>query len=111
MKIYPIILLFLGGCVLTVGDIAMDYWTKHNRASFYIGGMLIYVAGLAFLAQSFKYKDIAVASIILVIFNVIVLSIVGWLYFKESLSFGEIAGIFLGLIAVIILEMFSSSKI
>ncbi|MBS3092369.1 EamA family transporter, partial [Candidatus Pacearchaeota archaeon] len=60
--------------------------------------------GLNFLAQSFKYKNIAVASVIFVIFNVVILAIVSWFYFKETLSIWQIMGIVLGLTSVILLE-------
>jgi len=61
--------------------------------------------GLLFLAQSFKYKNIAVASTIFVIVNVITLSIVSWLYFKETLTPFQIIGIILGLSSIIFLEL------
>jgi len=107
MNYLPIILLLAGGVIVTIGDIAMKKWVVSNLASFYLIGMIIYIIGLNFLAQSFKYKNIAVASVIFIIFNVVTLSIVSWLYFKEPLSIPNIIGIVLGIVAVAFMELSS----
>lgn len=99
------ILLLIGGIILTIGDIVMKKWVTNNNYVFYIVGLIVYLIGLNFLAQSFKYKNIAVASVIFVIFNVVTLSLVSWLYFKETLSLFQIIGIVLGICSVIILEI------
>lgn len=83
----------------------MKKWVGNNNAVFYIVGIIIYLVGLNFLAQTFKYKNIAVASVILVIFNVVILAIVSWLYFKETLNTYQIIGIILGLASVVFLEI------
>lgn len=68
-------------------------------------GFAIYLVGLMFLAQSFKFKNIAVASTIFVIFNVVTLALVSWLYFKEELNPMQIGGMSLGIASVILLEL------
>jgi multidrug transporter EmrE-like cation transporter len=100
-----IILLLIGGIILTVGDILMKKWVTTNSYIFYFIGLAVYLVGLNFLAQSFKFKNIAVASVIFVIFNVVTLSLVSWIYFKETLSPLQIVGICLGIASVIILEL------
>lgn len=105
MKLYPFMLLLTGGIILTAGDLFMKQWVNSNRRLFYIIGLAIYLVGLLFLAQSFKHKNIAVASVIFVLFNVITLAIVSWLYFKEGFSGWQIAGVLLGLASVVILEL------
>ncbi|MFA5051543.1 MAG: SMR family transporter [Patescibacteria group bacterium] len=105
MKIYPLILLLLGGVILTAGDLFMKQWVNSNRRLFYIIGLVIYMVGMLFLAQSFKHKNIAVASVVFVLFNVVTLAVVSWLYFKEGLSGWQIAGIVLGLASVVVLEL------
>jgi multidrug transporter EmrE-like cation transporter len=100
-----IILLLIGGIILTVGDIFMKKWVNTNAHIFYFVGLVIYLIGLNFLAQSFKFKNIAVASLIFILVNIVTLSIVSWFYFKETLSPLQIAGMIFGIIAVIILEL------
>jgi len=100
-----LILLAIGGVVLTCGDILMKKWVATNTYMFYFIGLAIYLVGLNFMAQSFKFENIAVASTLLVIFNIISLAIVSWLFFKETLSPLQIVGIVMGIATVIILEL------
>jgi multidrug transporter EmrE-like cation transporter len=102
---FGLILLLIGAIIDTLGDIIMKKWVVSKNWLVFITGMLVYTLGLGFLAFSYKYKNIAIASIIFVILNIIVLSIVSWIYFKEPLSAIQITGILLGIIAVIILEL------
>ena len=105
----PFLLLLIGGIILTIGDIVMKKWVITRTTDLYIVGILIYVIGMNFLAHSFKYKNIAVASVIFVLFNVITLSIVSWHYFKEPLNTTQIVGMALGLASVVILECSGSA--
>jgi len=100
-----ILLLFIGGTVLTIGDITLKKWVNTHNNALYIIGLAIWLVGLMFLAQSFKYKNIAIASTIFVIFNVLTLSIVSWFYFKETLSTLQIIGILLGIAAITVMEL------
>ena len=68
-------------------------------------GLFTWIVGLVFLAFSFKYKNIGIASLIFSLSNVITLTLFGWLYYKDILTFNQIIGIILGIIAVIILEL------
>jgi glucose uptake protein len=104
MENIGLVLLFIGGVILTAGDIIMKKWVQNDSIYLYVLGLAIYMVGLNFLAYSFKFKNIAVASIIFVIFNVLTLTVVSWLYFKEGLSAMQIGGILLGIAAVVMLE-------
>jgi multidrug transporter EmrE-like cation transporter len=104
MNYYPILILAIGGIILTAGDIIMKKWINTQSNVFYTFGIVVWVIGLLFLAESFKFKNIAVASTIFVIINVVTLLIVNWLYFKEKLSGLETFGIFLGIVAITLLE-------
>jgi multidrug transporter EmrE-like cation transporter len=98
-------LLAIGGVVLTIGDLFMKKWVVSNFFWIYIIGMFFYIIGLNFLAFSFKYKNIAVASVIFILINIITLLLFSYFYFKEKLGIYEIAGITLGIIAIIMLEL------
>lgn len=89
--------------MLTIGDIVMKKWVSSNNSSLFIIGLAIYLIGMIFLAYSFKYKNIAVASTIFVIFNIVTLSIVSLALFKESLTVSQIIGIIFGIISIIFL--------
>ena len=109
MNVFVVVLLFIGGVVLTVGDVLMKKLVVTNSGFFYLLGLAAYLLGLNFLAQSFRFENIAVASIMLVIFNVTILSLVSWFFFKEPLSVLQIIGIVLGMAAVTIL-IFAEAK-
>lgn len=100
-----ILILLVGGIILTIGDVFMKKWVESNNISLFLIGLFVYLIAMIFLAFSFKYKNIAVASIIFAIFNVIALSLVSWFYFKETLSLMQISGIIFGIIAIVLLEL------
>jgi len=58
-----------------------------------------------FLAFSFKYKNITVASVIFVLINIVTLLIFSYFYFHEKLSGLEITGMVLGMAAIVLLEL------
>lgn len=101
----PLILLFVGGSVLTIGDIVMKKWVINSSIPIFAIGMVIYMVGMVFLAYSFKYKNIATASTIFVVFNIITLSFVSWFYFKETLNPYQLVGIAFGISSIVFLEL------
>ena len=87
--------------MLTVGDIIFKIWSGNNRPAFYVVGLAMYMVGLVCLVQSFKSQNIAVASAIFVIVNIVTLSLVSWFYFKETLSMMQLMGMMLSLIHIL----------
>jgi len=67
MNYFPILLLFIGGVILTAGDLVMKKWVISPNLYLYISGLLIYLVGMMFLVKTYKYENIAVASLIFVI--------------------------------------------
>jgi len=103
--IYSTLILLVGGVFLTIGDVVFKYWTGHEKPLLYVVGLLLYVAGLIPLIESYKYQNIELASALLVLFNIIILTIVGWMYFGERISWLEIAGLLAAGVAVLCLEL------
>jgi multidrug transporter EmrE-like cation transporter len=83
----------------------MKKWVVSNSWIIYLFGLIIWIIGLNFLAFSFKYKNIAVASVLFILFNVLSLVLVSYFYFKEGLSYYEMAGMLLGILAIVLLEL------
>lgn len=102
---WPLIILFIWGSILTVGDIVMKKWVESNQFTTFLLGLWIYVIGLICMAYTFKFKNIAVASMIFIIFNIVTLLIVSTLYFQEKLSLYQLIGIALGILSVCFLEL------
>ena len=98
-------LLFIGGIILTIGDIVAKEWIHTGGNYLYIFIMLMYLVGMFFLVSSYKLENIEIASTVLIIFNITTLTLIGILLFNEEISLKKIIGISLGLIAVILLEL------
>lgn len=105
MNLIALILLATGGLILTGGDLFMKQWVTTNKPSVYIFGMILYIIGLNFLAFSFKYKNIAIASVIFVLVNILTLIAFSYFYWHEKLSGLEVVGLTLGIIAIVLLEL------
>jgi len=101
----PLLILLIGGLSLTAGDLIAGKWVENRNKFLYILIMLFYMIGLNFLVISYQFKDIAVASIILEIFNVTSLTLAGIYFLKENITKTELAGIIVGVLSVIILEL------
>lgn len=99
------LIVLAGGLVLTIGDLFMLKWTTTSVWKIYAIGLMFYFIGDNLLAQSFRFESPAVASIALVVFNVITLALVSWIVFHVPLSKGQIAGIVLGICAVIMMQI------
>ncbi len=93
------------GILLTIGDIVLKQWVKHSYSSLYIGGILLYLISMNLLAHSYKYEDIAVASMLMVIFNILTLTLIGYFFFHENITLYEITGIILGIASIGFLEL------
>ncbi|MDD4937984.1 MAG: hypothetical protein PHX34_03125 [Candidatus Shapirobacteria bacterium] len=105
MNLLAFILIFTGGVVLTIGDLVMKKWVNSGTSIFYVLGLIVYMVAMVFLSQSYKYKNIAVASLMLVLFNIITLLIVSWFFYQEKLSLVQFIGVFFGLVSIVILEL------
>ena len=97
-------LIYIGGFILTVGDIFMKQWSENNNWYSFMYGMLTWIVALLCLAFSFKSKNIAISSLIFTISNVVTLTLLSWLYYKEPLTLVQVFGIGFGIFAIIFLE-------
>jgi len=105
MNHFVILIIFIAGIGLTIGDIIMKKWAMTGNAIFYVIGMIAYMIAIGFLAESFKYKNLAVANAICVGLNVVTLVIVSWFYFKEALTISQTIGVLLIVIGIVIIEL------
>lgn len=102
---FPYFLLFLGGGIITAGDILIKKWIEGGGHIPLAWGVLCYMLGIIPLIWSYFYKNIAIASLLYIFFNILLLTLVSWLWFHEPLSPLQIAGMLLGLIAIVLLEL------
>lgn len=103
-KMSPLALLFVGGIILTIGDIAAAEWVRIGNHYMYFLVFIFYFLGMILLMNSYKSEDIPVASLVMVIFNVVILFFVGIFMFGEEASLIKIIGIFLCFVSIFLLE-------
>lgn len=100
------LLLLVAGILLTVGDLVLNVWVDTgNSWKLYIIGILFYFIALNFLARSYKFENIAVASVIMEIFNLVTYLSISYWKFGESISRLEILWIVLGIAAIACFEL------
>jgi multidrug transporter EmrE-like cation transporter len=102
---YALILTFGGGLLLTGGDLFMKEWIAKSDWRWFGVGLAFYFAGSVTVAFSFRYENIAIASLMLVVFNVVTLLLISWLVFHENLSPARLAAMAVALLAVAVLEV------
>jgi drug/metabolite transporter (DMT)-like permease len=107
MNYIALIILFLSGLVLTVGDVVLKYWVEKGQnyhSLLYVIGVVTYLAGSLLLVESYKHDvNIAIAGILQIMFNTIILILFTYLFFKEPLTAKQIAGIFVGVFSIYLL--------
>jgi len=105
MVFFPELLLFLAGVILTIGDIFMKKWVNANDFYLFIIGIVLYLISMCILGYSFKFKNIAIASTMMVVFNVVTLAIVSWIFYGDKLSTWQIVGISTAMVSVVLCEL------
>ena len=105
MSIPIVLLMITSGTLLTIGDIWCKRWLMTGSNWWYAATLATYIAALNFTMQVFKGKNITIATCIIILFNTISFLLINWFYFGEKLSSMQLAGIVVGLIAVVLLEM------
>jgi len=100
-----LILVLLATAFEVAGDIFFKKWTIGGKNILLITGFLIYTIGTIFWAISLKYDYLSKAITVLSILNLIIVVLIGVLYFNESLSFINKIGIALGVLSVILIEI------
>ena len=88
-----------------VGDILFKKWSLDSRQALLYLGLLIYFIGTIFWAFSLRYEYISKAISVFTVLNLIIISLVGVLYFNEHLSLLNKIGLGLGILSVILIEL------
>lgn len=100
-----IVLGAVSGILFTLGDVFLKYWSNKSPSYYLVIGFLFYILAGTVLAFSFKRKEMAVAVAVLICFNLIAVSVLGFTIFKETLGLKEIIGMSLAITAVIVLSV------
>lgn len=108
MQSIGLAVLFVGGIILTAGDIVFKYWVEKHASMtswLYAAGILLYLVGSMFLVESYKHNmNIVAAGIIQVLFNTIILVLVSYFYYNETLTGTQVIGVILGIISIYLIK-------
>jgi len=99
------LLLIIGGLVLTAGDIFIKKWTIDNSLLNFFIGLIFWIIALLLLAYSFKFVNIVSATFIEILVNIITLVFADYFFFKDPITHPEIFGILIGFIAIYIIRL------
>ena len=88
---------FLHIAIITVldvaGSLAAKYYSLGKNPLLLVATFLLFGgAGLVF-AKSLKYEGMAITNVLWIAFSIIAVTIIGYLYFKESITGIQMAGI------------------
>ncbi|MCR4322649.1 MAG: SMR family transporter [Candidatus Azambacteria bacterium] len=98
-------LITLAVALEVAADVLFKKWTLEHRSYLLVVGLVIYMVGTTSWAYSLRYGDLSRAISIFAVLNLIILVLVGVLFFKEDLSLINKIGIAFGVISVILLEI------
>jgi multidrug transporter EmrE-like cation transporter len=106
----PIKILFwtftlLGVALEIAGDVFFKKWTIGSRPLLLWVGFGIYTIGTLFWALSLKYEMLSKAISIFTILNLLIVVVIGVVFFKENLSIVSKVGILLGIISIALIEL------
>lgn len=105
LKFIFLSLIILAVILEVIADIFLKKWALGNKNILLIIGLVIYFIGTVFWAVSLKYEFLSKAISIFTILNLIIVVLVGIIYFKEDLSLINKIGIIIGIISVILIEL------
>ena len=88
-----------------LADLLLKRWALDSRNLMLAAGLAIYFVGTIFWAFSLRYGYLSRAISVFTVLNLVAVSLVGLLYFKEDLTILNKAGIVLGLLGVILIEV------
>lgn len=101
-----LLLISLAVLLEVAGDILFKKWAIENRQLLLLVGLIVYFVGTIAWAFSLKYDYISKAISILSVLNLVIIVLVGVLFFNEQLSLPNKIGIVFGVLSVVLLEAF-----
>jgi multidrug transporter EmrE-like cation transporter len=98
--------LFAGaGFFVTIGDLILAQWARTNQWMLLVIGLLLNVIGIAFYANTLRLESVGVATAIFLGINIIAVTLAGYFFLNQNLSFRESAGLMLMAVALVMIEI------
>ena len=103
---HGILLIFVAGILLTIGDFTLRYWVADPGVwRWYVLGVGFYFIALNFLARSYLFENIAIASVVMEIFNIVTYLAISYWKFGDHISRLEMLGVVFGIAAILCFEL------
>lgn len=101
-----IVTLFVfAGLGVTIGDLILCYWAKTGNLPSLILGLLFNIIGIIFYANTLKLETVGIATTIFLASNIVAVTVLGILFYNESVSWMQVGGIVLILFAIVLIEI------
>ncbi len=104
LKTIFFVLVILAAVLEASADVILKKWAIDGKQFFFIFGLIVYFVATVIWAFSLKYQFLSKAISIITILNLIIVVLVGLLYFKEDLSMINKVGIVTGILSVILIQ-------
>lgn len=104
-KLIFFVLIIVAAALEVLADAFFKEWSLKNKNVLFGIGMAIYLLATIIWAFSIKYELLSKAICVFALLNIIIVVLVGVLYFKEQLTLLNKIGVLLGIISVILVEI------
>jgi multidrug transporter EmrE-like cation transporter len=105
MKIIFLALIAIAVALEVFGDFLFKKWSLGNESTLLYIGLTTYFVGSIFWAFSLRYEYLSKAISAFTILNLLIVALVGVMYFKEDLSLINKVGMAIGVLSVIMVEL------
>jgi len=99
---------FLYIATLAVFDLAaiilIKFWHLKGNIAYLLGGILSFAVTAFVMGLSLKYEGVAIVNILWVALSTILVTIVGYYFFKEPIALRQFIGIAIIIVGLIIVE-------
>ena len=93
----------------TIGTAAIQASEQFTRFWPSLLIVVAYVISFYFMSLTLKYMQVSVVYAIWSGLGIVLIGVIGWVVFKQSLDFGAIAGMALIIAGVVVINLFSNS--
>jgi multidrug transporter EmrE-like cation transporter len=93
------------GFFVTAGDLVLAQWARTSNWILLIIGLLLNVVGIGFYANTLRLESVGLATAIFLGINIIAVTLGGYFFLNQNLTFRQSTGLLLLGFAIIIIEV------
>lgn len=100
----PMLWMLLSGFFFASGDVTFRFWYEKSSSLIFAAAMFISMIGIFCMAMSFPGKNIALAVIVTILFNIIIYLAFAYFIYDEVITLKQAIGLTIAFVAIYILE-------